>query len=222
MKLADFGLLTEAGPRVSRVGTQTYMPPDGRMDARADVYAAGLVLYEMLGGLPAESFPRLGGRAREIVSDPTLGALLKLSLRACEPDPEKRFPDARAMLDALEKRIQAAPTSRFRRSRRAALVAAGLLLACGPVAAGYWWHRVRPVHVNFVTDPFEATVWLDGVLQTDADGNPYKTPCTIENLPPRAHEVVFRLAGRNDLKAGSRDFGDERRVVGRWPAGRSD
>ena len=41
LKLADFGLLTEADSHTSRIGTQAYMPPDGRMDARADVYAAG-------------------------------------------------------------------------------------------------------------------------------------------------------------------------------------
>ena len=64
LKLADFGLLTEAHPLVSRLGTQKYMPPDGRMDMRADVYAAGLVIYEMLSGLPVDDFPRLGRQSR--------------------------------------------------------------------------------------------------------------------------------------------------------------
>ena len=31
LKLADFGLLTEVHPQVSRMGTEKYMPPDGRM-----------------------------------------------------------------------------------------------------------------------------------------------------------------------------------------------
>ncbi|MGD0383072.1 MAG: protein kinase, partial [Thermoguttaceae bacterium] len=53
LKLADFSLLTEASPLVSRAGTEKYMPPDGHMDVRADVYAAGLVIYEMVTGLPA-------------------------------------------------------------------------------------------------------------------------------------------------------------------------
>ena len=30
LKLADFGLVTEAHPLVSRMGTQKYMPPDGQ------------------------------------------------------------------------------------------------------------------------------------------------------------------------------------------------
>ncbi len=115
LKLADFGLLTEAGPQVSRVGTQTYMPPDGHMDARADVWAAGLVIYEMLSGLPAESFPRLGESAKQIVADPVLDVLMKLALRACEPDPQKRFTDARRMLDELEDNLSAATTRQSRK-----------------------------------------------------------------------------------------------------------
>lgn len=102
LKLADFGLLTETSPLVSRVGTQRYMPPDGRMDTRADVFAAGLVLYEMLTGLPAESFPRLGTAAETIAADPRLARLLQLSLQACQPQPSERFADAVAMRAALE------------------------------------------------------------------------------------------------------------------------
>ena len=34
LKLADFGLLTQSHPLVSRLGTEKYMPPDGRMDMR--------------------------------------------------------------------------------------------------------------------------------------------------------------------------------------------
>jgi hypothetical protein len=37
-------------------GTEKSMPPDGRMDARADVNAAGLVIYETMTGFPAERF----------------------------------------------------------------------------------------------------------------------------------------------------------------------
>ena len=87
LKLADFGLVTEAHALVSRAGTQKYMPPDGRMDMRADVYAAGLVIYEMITGLPAESFPRLGDRTREITAEPTLQRLNQLALRACPARP---------------------------------------------------------------------------------------------------------------------------------------
>ena len=84
LKLADFGLLTASHPLVSRVGTQRYMPPDGVMDMRADVYAAGLVIYEMLSGLPVEEFPHLGRQSQHVSESPVLTALLRLVLRACE------------------------------------------------------------------------------------------------------------------------------------------
>ena len=72
LKLGDFGLLTAADRTVSRLGTLRYMPPDGCMDARADVYAAGLVIYEMLTGFGTERFPCLGDRAGRL---PRMGAL---------------------------------------------------------------------------------------------------------------------------------------------------
>ncbi|MBN1591015.1 MAG: serine/threonine protein kinase, partial [Pirellulales bacterium] len=98
LKLADFGLLTEALPCASRLGTLTYMPPDGRMDTRADVYAAGLVVYEMITGQPAERFPHLGPRAAEFAVNPVLARLNHLALGAVQPRAEDRFADARAML----------------------------------------------------------------------------------------------------------------------------
>ena len=131
LKLADFGLVTEVHPLVSRVGTQKYMPPDGRMDMRADVYAAGLVIYEMLSGLPVDDFPRLGRQAKCVRNDPILAALLRLVLHACERAPEQRPADARAMLAEL-----AMPGRTARRSpRRRVLTAicAAVVLAVGGV-----------------------------------------------------------------------------------------
>jgi serine/threonine protein kinase len=217
LKLADFGLVTEADPQVSRVGPLRYMPPDGRMDARADVYAAGLVLYEMLSGLPAEAFPRPGDRAVEAVENPLLGALNRVALRACEPEPQHRFRDAREMLAALEP-CEPEPTSRRARSRRwlIASVPIVLIVLSAVAAAVFWATRPSRVHVNFVTHPFEATIYLDGALQEDAEGNPYQTPCTIEDLPARVHHVEFRHEKLGRLDASRRDFARERRIEVSW------
>ncbi len=215
LKLGDFGLLAEAGPQVSRVGTAKYMPPDGRMDARADVYAAGLVIYEMLTGLPADRFPSCGRQASRILEDPALRRLHQLVLRACEPDPMQRFSDAVKMLAELETTPSTSRHPPGGIPRRTLVTAAAI--ACGLLMLGSWIAWPRSAHVNFVTQPFEATVSLDGKLQRDADGNPYRTPCTINGLPPRVHHVVFKLDDRTPLDAGRRDFGQLRRIDQRWP-----
>ena len=213
LKLADFGLLTEAHPLVSRVGTQKYMPPDGRMDMRADVYAAGLVIYEMLSGLPVDDFPRLGHRAGQIAQSPILTALLRLVLRACEREPEERFADARAMLAELATAGKAAP----RLPRRRLLAAAGasvVLAAAGLIA----WTLFPPaVDVNFVTVPYEAKIYLDDTLLVDPDGAAYMTPCTVEGISAREYRVAFECEGLPRWDAGRYDFAHTQQIVSRRP-----
>lgn len=120
VKVADFGvaLRRRAGehrPPSGVVGKPAYMAPEqyeGReIDPRADVFAVGVVLFELLtGSLPFEGdtealrqdAARRGdfGRARDIRADvtPALDAILR---RALAPTPEVRFPDARVMARAL-------------------------------------------------------------------------------------------------------------------------
>ncbi|NLX96887.1 MAG: serine/threonine protein kinase [Rhodopirellula sp.] len=215
LKLADFGLLTEADSHPSRIGTQAYMPPDGPMDTRADVYAAGLVIYEMITGRGVEQFPQLADRAGSIASDATLSALLKLVLDACQLDRKDRFSDARCMLAALEQRLaESARPARWTRR-----VAIGLV-AVAAVAAVAWagLYRVSssPVHANFITYPFGAAVLLDGQPLMDPDGRPATTPCTIDNVSAGLHDVVFQHPDYPDLKFDAIDFRGQRQVVGSW------
>lgn len=221
LKLADFGLLTESDPHMSRVGTHKYMPPDGRMDTRADVYAAGLVIYEMLAGLSADRFPRLGDRAREVIENPILNSLNRLVLRACQPDPEARFSDAAEMLAEL---TTPEPYDSARRARRRRQIAA--FAACGIVAAvlaliPFGLNRLplggpRRVDVNFITEPYNATIHLNGALLTQSDGAPYLTPCTVEDLPAKVYDTVFKRPNFPDLPAGEIDFATTGEVLARW------
>lgn len=236
IKLADFGLLTEASPQVSRVGTQKYMPPDGRMDLRADVYAAGLVIYEMLTGLPADRFPRLGKRAREIVHDPNLNSLLRLVLRACQPAPEDRFQDADKMLAEVERGAVAAP-SRPSHPRRLILGSIGCLCAAILLTIVWLqpWANQRPtrpsggesatgevdvVDVNFITEKpfFDAEVYLDGVRQERPDGSPYRTPCTVEDVPAKVQHVILKREGLPDRDLGRVNLAETTQIVVRWNA----
>jgi serine/threonine protein kinase len=213
LKLADFGLLTESHPLVSRLGTQKYMPPDGRMDTRADVYAAGLLIYELLTGQPVDSFPHLGPHAREIVRDPTLSRLLRLVLRACEREPQERFADARAMLAELDR--PAKPRPRCSRRRMLIVTIAAVLAALG---VGVWAITPDRVSVSFVTEPYEAKIYVDDVLLTNpADESPYTTPCTVDNLTASTHRVAFECDDQSPWDAGQFDFARTQQIVSDGP-----
>lgn len=226
LKLADFGLLTEADSHTSRIGTRAYMPPDGQMDTRADVYAAGLVVYEMITGCPVERFPQLGDRADEIANDPTLSALLRLTLDACQTSPEDRCPNAPAMLAALDQMLNSGDhPPRFR--RRVIVGMAGIVAMAVIFLTAFRQpeprkvepaEKVNLVHVNFVSYPFGATVLLDGKILRNAQGDPLTTPCTIEELSASPHEVVLRHPDMPDLELGTIDFAERRQVVGAWPS----
>ena len=217
LKVADFGLLTEANTQVSRLGTLKYMPPDGRMDAAADVYAVGLVIYEMMTGLSPESFPHLGRRAREVAENQQLRGLNRLVLCACDPASEARFADAAAMLAHLDKGEKARVKRRTATGRR--LLAIGMCLCAGMILAalGLWSNHFQAVDVNFITSPFEATIYLDGAQLLKSNGRAYTTPCSVPNLPARAHHVVFRRVGLPDLDAGTIDFAQSREINIGWP-----
>lgn len=236
LQLADFGLLSTSDRSISRIGTEKYMPPTGRMDARADVFAAGLVIYEMLTGLPVDRFPSLQDRGRQIYEDAQLRRLNQLVLQACEPDPQNRFQDAQEMLAALEDGSRRG--SPWLPKRRGLRLAGGTLLVGVLAAAAVWSvnRRAAPpaasplggpssvaasgasasVQVNFITEPYEATIYLDGKLLVQPDGQPYHTPCTVPGLPPGPHQVVFKRPGHADLPAGLLDLTKTREIVARW------
>jgi serine/threonine protein kinase len=216
LKLADFGLVTDVHPLVSRVGTQKYMPPDGRMDMRADVYAAGLVIYEMISGLPVDDFPRLGQQAIAVRDVPILATLLRLVLHACEREPERRPVDAEAMLTEL-----ALPGRTHRWSRRRRVLTAIGVAVLFTVGAWAAWPlaplREDLCEVSFVTEPYEAKIYLDGVVQRDPAGKACTTPCTVPNLPSRTCRVAFEWAGLPRWDAGSYDLARTRQIVARRP-----
>ncbi len=108
LRIADFGIakmaLTTRTVKGSGAGTVGYLAPEqphGRLSARTDVFAAGLVLYELFSKeLPVWPFtwPPLGeSRIRERFS-PDILRWLRIAL---SPAPKDRYKDGGEMLDAL-------------------------------------------------------------------------------------------------------------------------
>jgi hypothetical protein len=111
VKIADFGLAKLLGRGVGDrsltasqqvMGTVHYMAPEQvetpqRVDHRADIYSAGVVLYELLTGhLP---LGRFAPPSQEAATDPRLDEVV---LRALEREPERRYQSSREMKLALE------------------------------------------------------------------------------------------------------------------------
>jgi non-specific serine/threonine protein kinase len=129
LKILDFGLaklrpLTPVGPDDATVdasspgrmvGTVSYMAPEQLrgepVDERADLFAVGIVLYELLSGRRTfdrrSSVDTMAAILREDPAPIETGflALDRLVQRCLEKDPCERFQTARELLDGLERAL---------------------------------------------------------------------------------------------------------------------
>ena len=121
VKVADFGsaCLANAGQTLTQeaLGSVHYISPEqargDRIDARSDIYSAGVVLYEMLTGrLPFEGDSAVSVAIQHLSSvplaprdiDPSIPEPLELiCMKAMNSDPNKRYASADAMIEDLEK-----------------------------------------------------------------------------------------------------------------------
>ena len=116
--LIDFGFATFDGSakltqQGTVVGSLTYIAPERLLgnptDHRADVYAIGVILWELLMGAPpfnaTNDFDLIDLHVHEPAPhiDPSLPvALDEVLMRALEKDPARRWPDAASMAAGLE------------------------------------------------------------------------------------------------------------------------
>ncbi len=152
-KIGDFGLarmtllnlsvgltMTESG-----MGTPAYVAPEqiedaGSIDSRADIYALGVVVYEMLTGqtpsgnfpLPTSRFPRRNKRIDETI------------LKAMERDPDDRIADVRKIAECLEN-LQSKTSEPSSKSSKAGRWVLSLLAVIMAVSAAWLvWPKTKP------------------------------------------------------------------------------
>ena len=214
VKLLDFGIASmqpqiaafEQGVTTSRtiegalVGTLEYMAPEqleGRKaDERTDIYAFGLVLYEMLTGLRAGEASSAAGVIAAVMSGPVPSVrtrrpevpeeLERLIHRCLEKDPDRRWQSAEALREALRwlldsRGAQQAPVSDSsvaKRAWRRRWAGAVLFVLAAAACVGAGWlaaslsHRA-PADLSMVTDldlPADLAAGFDSVFAIAPDG----------------------------------------------------
>jgi dienelactone hydrolase/predicted Ser/Thr protein kinase len=172
VKVLDFGIATSSTPvdpqaetislgtpaaitaQGQSVGTPQYMAPEqaeGKpVDARADVFAYGIVLYEMVcGQRPFRGDTTLAMLAATLQATPEPPRHLRrdlpkavepLILRCLEKNPDARFRSGRELLDALHGLEQHATASSVRIPRAVLAAALGVVVI---VAAVYGWRSYQ-------------------------------------------------------------------------------
>lgn len=181
VKIADFGLarMQDSGTRMtttgSILGTPEYMSPEqargaGPVDHRADLYSAGVVLYEMLTGRTPFQADTPSAVIHQILHDDPpdprrLAAdasphLASLALRLLAKRPEDRFGSAADALAALDAGVRVRSIEGRRRRRRRMLAG---LVALVLVSGGAWLLSAFTKSPQPIAPPIEPKLPITGV-----------------------------------------------------------
>ncbi|RPF38767.1 serine/threonine-protein kinase [Streptomyces sp. TLI_185] len=196
--LADLGLaksLAQASGLTQAAGSAGYRPPEQAepgvgIDARADVYSLGAVAYHLVtGAVPGE--PGRVVRPDRLRAD-LAPAVRRALMRALAPDRRRRWPDAEAFAQELER--LAASGHRPRRHRRALTLTGAVAVVAAVGVALALVNRQSPatdVRVSDTTGRVVAEVPRDWDRQVrDSGWDPRALGL------PSGHEPGFAVADR--------------------------
>ena len=186
--------MTQAG---MILGTAAYMSPEqarGKtVDKRADIWAFGVVLFEMLTGTRAFSGENVTDTLAAVVRaepnwtllPPALSSALVVYIRRClHKDPKQRIPDIAAMRLALEGAFDVAEPSRHVRKPTAVWLAGAAVLA---VLAAVGWMR-SPSGSPGVRQDLTLTISPPSATGIVSNGNVAGAPA----ISPDGTAVVYR------------------------------
>lgn len=233
VKLVDFGIAKVADAQLTQegttIGTTGYMSPEqtrgNTVDARADVWALGVVLYEMLTG----TRPFRGDYAQAVVysilheepaplSDAIPDALVAVVERCLAKDPEARYADGAAVLADLEsvhRGEKIAPRPGLSPSVRAAILAlGGIIVALTLLGRSALEPGEEPgAQVrNVAVMPF-ANIGGDPANQAFIDGLAYTIGATLSGMEQFADRLSV-LPTAEALTAEVRAPGEAARALG--------
>jgi serine/threonine-protein kinase len=224
VKILDFGLATLAGPHPAAqlaatqvdtdpgliLGTVHYMSPEqalGReIDARADLFSAGVVLYELLtsrlpfsGTTTTETLDRIVHAQPDSISRLNYGAppeLERIVRKLLEKETARRYQSARDVLVDLNN-LKRDSDSGVRRAPKK--------------SAGKTIDSVAVLPIASTTSDVEMEYLADGISESLIDAL-----SQLPKLKVMARSTVFRYKGREvDAQAVGRDLGVRGVLLGR-------
>jgi hypothetical protein len=168
IKILDFGLARITDPEIPTLtritepgmapGTPGYMAPEqlsgGEVDARADIFAFGVLAWELatgehpFGSNPAAMMARMiEGRAATLTRQLSISALGPIIRRCLQIAPADRYASADAVLEDL---------------RRLATASGTLRLTTGDVddVLGFWWWQFHQMTMTVVDIATPILAWL--------------------------------------------------------------
>ncbi len=204
--LTDFGiakLVAETAQFTASgavIGTPAYMAPEQGMgqpvDYRCDIYALGVVLYELVTGrVPYEAETPLAVLLQHVNAPLPLPRQIRpdlpetverVILKALAKQPEERFETAQQMVDALAEAVTARPAE-----------IAGQPLPADTAEATVPVRRMDEPQVSPVetVPPVEATS-LEPIAETATPAWQSKTPSPVEETPPPVEAAAPRQVVR--------------------------
>jgi serine/threonine protein kinase len=200
VKVLDFGIarmvggenLTMAG---EGFGTPAYMSPErisggGGNDPRVDVYAVGIILFEMLSGKPP---------FHSLATDPALYWTEMLELHSSEPLPALSSLGVPASLESVTRKASAKRLEdRYPTANEMLVDVRALALSEAPLADLAPTARMCNARLAVTTSPGEAEVFVDEVSRGRSDA--VKGRLLIEGLSSGLHTVKVLREGYNEYR----------------------
>ncbi len=173
--------VTQAG---SMVGTLEYMPPEQargeQVDQRADVYALGLMLHDMLSGRIRQTRSPsaldelkargdrppvpLHGEIPEVSE-----ALDQIIARCTDPTPSRRYRSSVELAEALARLDDEGRLLRTRRTVGVNRVSVAAVVVLGTIAVAWWYNRPKPTPVAHAPVSVVISDFANGTGDTGLD-----------------------------------------------------